>query len=103
MPPIVAQTPGKNHRLRKKPRRSDPTSSPPSLSDGGLPQKAFLSQSLNRAKTPYPGADSNSVANTTSAQRVGEVDEAATKEADGGRSGCDRSAAQGRLGRAGDR
>src|SRR4051794_10295982 len=55
MPPIAAQTPGKNHRLRKKPRRSDPTSSPPSLSDGGLPQKAFLSQSLNRAKTPYPG------------------------------------------------
>ena len=32
-----------------------PTSSPPSLSDGGLPQKAFQSQSLNRAKTPYPG------------------------------------------------
>src|SRR5215218_4794908 len=39
----------------QKPRRSDPTSSPPSLSDGGLPQKAFQSQSLNRAKTPYPG------------------------------------------------
>jgi hypothetical protein len=55
MPPIAAQTPCKNHRLRKKPRRSDPTSSPPSLSDGGLPQKALQSQSLNRAKTPYPG------------------------------------------------
>ena len=27
----------------------------PSLSDGRLPQKAFQSQSLNRAKTPYPG------------------------------------------------
>ena len=51
----VAGTPGRNHRPRKKPRRSDPTSSPPSLSDGGLPQKAFQSQSLNRAKTPYPG------------------------------------------------
>ena len=31
------------------------------------------------------------------------MDEAATTKADGGRSGCDRSAAQGRLGRAGDR
>src|SRR3954469_20285477 len=48
------------------------------------------------------GADSNSVANTISAQRAGEMDEAATTEADGGRSGCDRSAAQGRLGRAGN-
>src|SRR3954463_11552448 len=55
MPPSAAQTPGKNHRPRKKPRRSDPTSSPPSLSDGRLPQKAFQPQSLNRAKTPYPG------------------------------------------------
>src|SRR3954453_8455297 len=54
-PPIAAQTPGRNHRPRKKPRRSDPTSSPPSLSDGRLPQKAFQPQSLNRAKTPYPG------------------------------------------------
>src|SRR3954462_12597872 len=54
-PPIAAQTPGKNHRPRKKPRRSDPTSSPPSLSDRRLPQKAFQSQSLSRAKTPYPG------------------------------------------------
>jgi hypothetical protein len=33
----------------------DPASSPPSLSDGGLPQKAFQSQSLDRAETPYPG------------------------------------------------
>src|SRR3954466_8287195 len=33
----------------------DPTSSPPSLSDGRLPQKAFQAQSLSRAKTPYPG------------------------------------------------
>jgi hypothetical protein len=33
----------------------DPTSSPPSRSDGRLPQKAFLSQSVDRAKTPYPG------------------------------------------------
>ena len=48
------------------------------------------------------GADSNPITNTTSAQGAGEVDEAATTEADGGRSGCDRSAAQGRLGRAGD-
>src|SRR4051794_31144129 len=47
-------------------------------------------------------AASNSVANTISAQRAGEMDEAATTEADGGRSGCDRSAAQGRLGRAGN-
>src|SRR3954469_1858045 len=39
----------------QKPRRSDPTSSPPSLSDGHLPQKAFQAQSLSRAKTPYPG------------------------------------------------
>src|SRR3954469_14215481 len=54
-PPIAAQTLGRNHRPRKKPRRSDPTSSPPSLSDGRLPQKAFQSQSLNRPKTPYPG------------------------------------------------
>jgi hypothetical protein len=46
----------RNHQLHRKPRRSDPTSSPPSLSDGGLPQKAFQSQSLNRAKTPYPGS-----------------------------------------------
>src|SRR3954463_5040518 len=56
MPPSAAQTPGKNHRPRKKPRRSDPTSSPPSLSDGRLPQKAFQAQSLSRAKTPYPGS-----------------------------------------------
>src|SRR4051794_39813681 len=55
-PPIAAQTLGRNHRPRKKPRRSDPTSSPPSLSDGRLPQKAFQSQSLNRPKTPYPGS-----------------------------------------------
>src|SRR3954463_1588129 len=55
MPPSAAQTPGKNHRPRKKPRRSNPTSSPPSLSDGRLPQKAFQAQSLSRAKTPYPG------------------------------------------------
>src|SRR3954453_13491920 len=53
--PIAAQTPCKNHRPRKKPRRSDPTSSPPSLSDGRLPQKAFQAQSLSRTKTPYPG------------------------------------------------
>jgi hypothetical protein len=33
----------------------DPASSPPSLSDGRLPQKAFQSQSLSRTKTPYPG------------------------------------------------
>src|ERR687897_44651 len=33
----------------------DPASSPPSLSDGRLPQKAFQSQPVNRAKTPYPG------------------------------------------------
>src|SRR3954447_19222107 len=55
MAPIAAQTPGKNHRPRKKPRRSDPTLSPPSLSDGRLPQKAFQAQSLSCAKTPYPG------------------------------------------------
>src|SRR3954465_14340002 len=55
-PPIAAQTPGKNHRPRKKPRRSDPASSPPSLSDGRLPQKAFHLQPANRPKTPYPGA-----------------------------------------------
>src|SRR4029450_11251435 len=54
-PPIAAGTPGRNHQPRKKPRRSDPASSPPLLSDGRLPQKAFLSQSLNRAKPPYPG------------------------------------------------
>src|SRR3954471_14379363 len=30
-PPIAAQTPGRNHRSRKKPRRSDPTSSPCTL------------------------------------------------------------------------
>jgi hypothetical protein len=33
----------------------DPASSPPSLSDGRLPQKAFHLQPVNRAKTPYPG------------------------------------------------
>src|SRR4051795_9496611 len=33
----------------------DPTSSPPSLSDRRLPQKAFQAQSLSRAKNPYPG------------------------------------------------
>src|SRR4051812_47736408 len=48
-------------------------------------------------------ADSNSVANTTSAQRAGEVDAEATTEADSGRPGRDRSAAERRLGRAGDR
>src|SRR5919107_3960773 len=48
-------------------------------------------------------ADSNSVANTTSAQGAGEVDAEATTEADSGRPGCDRSAAERRLGRAGDR
>src|SRR4051812_35596215 len=47
------------------------------------------------------GADSNSVANTTSAQRAGEVDAEATTEADSG--SRDRSAAERRLGRAGDR
>jgi hypothetical protein len=36
-------------------------------------------------------ADSNSVANTTSAWRAGEVDAAATTEVDGGRPGCDRT------------
>jgi type IV secretory pathway TraG/TraD family ATPase VirD4 len=58
----VAGTPGRNHQPRKKPRRSDPTSSPPSLSDGRLPQKAFQSQSLSRTKTPYPGYKNNGVA-----------------------------------------
>src|SRR3954447_19983195 len=48
-------------------------------------------------------ADSNSVANTTSAQEAGEVDAEATTEADSGRPGRDRSAAERRLGRAGDR
>jgi hypothetical protein len=33
----------------------DPASSPPSLSDGRLPQKASHLQPVNRAKTPYPG------------------------------------------------
>jgi hypothetical protein len=33
----------------------DPASSPPSLSDRRLPQKAFHLQPVNRAKTPYPG------------------------------------------------
>src|SRR4051794_29979599 len=47
-------------------------------------------------------ADSNSVTNTTSAQGAGEVNAEATTEADSGRPGCDRSAAEGRLGRAGD-
>ena len=53
-PPIVAQTPGRNHRPRKKPRRSDPTSSPPSLSDGRLPKKPFTYSRLMR-ETLYPG------------------------------------------------
>src|SRR4029450_868991 len=48
-------------------------------------------------------ADSNSVTNTTSAQGAGEVDAEATTEADSGRPGCDRSAAERWLGRAGDR
>src|SRR5919107_4056916 len=48
-------------------------------------------------------ADSNSVANTTSAQGAGEMDAEATTEADSGRPGCDRSAAERRLGRAGNR
>src|SRR3954454_7709652 len=51
----------------------------------------------------FSKADSNSVANTTSAQRAGEVDAEATTEADSGRPGRDRSAAERRLGRAGDR
>src|SRR5687768_12410255 len=48
-------------------------------------------------------ADSNSVTNTTSAQGAGEVDAEATTEADSGRPGRDRSAAEKWLGRAGDR
>src|SRR3954454_10998305 len=48
-------------------------------------------------------ADSSSVANTLSAQGAGEVDAEATTEADSGRPGRDRSAAERRLGRAGDR
>src|SRR5687767_6768169 len=48
-------------------------------------------------------ADSSSVANTISAQGAGEVNAEATTEADGGRPGCDRAAARGRLGRASDR
>src|SRR3954453_12407399 len=48
-------------------------------------------------------ADSSSVANTTSAQGAGEVDAETTTEADSGRPGRDRSAAERRLGRAGDR
>src|SRR5215216_3085412 len=51
----------------------------------------------------YGWADSSSVANTTSAQGAGEVDAEATTEADSGRPGRDRSAAERRLGRAGDR
>jgi hypothetical protein len=50
---------------------------------------------------PFPSADSNSVTNTTSAERAGEVDAKATTEADGGRPGYDRSAAEGWLGRTG--
>jgi hypothetical protein len=51
----------------------------------------------------YPNrmADSNSVTNTTSAQRAGEVDAEATTEADGGGPGYDRTAAEGWLGCAG--
>jgi hypothetical protein len=37
----------------------DPASSPPSLSDRRLPQKAFHLQPVNRAKTPYPGCHRN--------------------------------------------
>src|ERR687890_1854225 len=48
------------------------------------------------------GADSSSVVNTTSAQGAGEVDAEATTEADSGRPGCNRSAAERWLGRAGD-
>src|SRR3954453_23465843 len=48
-------------------------------------------------------ADSSSVANTTSAQGAGEVDAETTTEADSGRPGRDRSAAERRLERAGDR
>src|SRR3954451_14040098 len=48
-------------------------------------------------------ADSNSVTNTTSAQGAGEVNAEATTEGDRGRPGCDRSAAERWLGRAGDR
>src|SRR3954469_501357 len=51
----------------------------------------------------FSKADSNSVANTTSAQGAGEVDAEATTEADSGRPGRNRSAAERRLGRAGDR
>src|SRR5687768_3732594 len=51
----------------------------------------------------FTWADSNSVANTTSAQGAGEVNAEATTEADSGRPGCDRSAAERWLGRAGDR
>src|SRR5215204_6583772 len=50
----------------------------------------------------YEETDSSSVANTTSAQGAGEVDAEATTEADSGRPGCDRFAAERWLGRAGD-
>src|SRR4051812_40182778 len=58
------------------------------------------SRATGRDPKRFSWADSNSVANTTSAQRAGEVDAEATTEADSG--SRDRSAAERRLGRAGD-
>src|SRR4051794_8142334 len=66
-------------------------------------ERTFILILSGEYKQIIPQADSNSVANTTSAQRAGEVDAEATTEADSGRPGRDRSAAERRLGRAGDR
>src|SRR3954468_14517539 len=65
-------------------------------------ERTFILILSGEYKQIIPQADSNSLANTTSAQRAGEVDAEATTEADSGRPGRHRSAAERRLGRAGD-
>jgi hypothetical protein len=60
------------------------------------------SEVVGHAADPFEArADSSSITNTTSAQGAGEVDAEATTEADSGRAGRDRSAAE--RWRAGDR
>src|SRR5687767_7140505 len=89
-------------------RRRDITRSWKELPDGSgtgtVQLRALRDQAGSDRRSGGTGrGDSSSVANTLSAQGAGEMDAEATTEADGGRPGCDRAAAQGRLGRASDR
>src|SRR3954447_12078235 len=71
--------------------------------DIGVQRPLIALESQNIVTALVNEADSSSVANTTSAQGAGEVDAETTTEADSGRPGCNRSAAERWLGRAGDR